>query len=108
MEKYQIYFLQFSIEDRAVPANLSLFHSFCKTLALKMQGGQSIGIHCRAGIGRSSLIASCVMIHLRFTSSNALSLISESRNLKVPDTLEQEKWVMEYYHLNKNHNDFKK
>lgn len=61
-----------------------------------MEEGKSIGIHCRAGIGRSSLIAACVMIHLGFTSSNALSLISESRQLKVPDTIEQEKWVGEY------------
>lgn len=64
-----------------------------------MQEGKSIEVHCRGGIGRSSLISSCVMIHLGFTASNALSLISESRNLKVPDTIEQEKWVEEYYHL---------
>lgn len=37
------------------------------------------------------------MIHLGFTPNNALSLISESRNLKVPDTIEQEKWVEDYY-----------
>ena len=96
-EKYRIDFLQFRIEDRGVPANVSLFQSFCKDLALKIQEGKSIGIHCRAGIGRSSLIAASVMIHLGFTSSNALSIISESRNLKVPDTIEQEKWVGEYY-----------
>ena len=92
-EKYRIDFLQFRIEDRGVPANVSLFQSFCKDLALKIQEGKSIGIHCRAGIGRSSLIAASVMIH----SSNALSIISESRNLKVPDTIEQEKWGGDYY-----------
>ncbi len=96
-EKYDIDFLQFSIDDRGVPANSSLFQLFCKDLALKVQEGKSIGIHCRAGIGRSSLIASSIMIHLGFTPNNALSLISESRNLKVPDTIEQEKWVEDYY-----------
>jgi protein-tyrosine phosphatase len=97
--QFNIEFFQFSIDDRGVPSSYKLLEQFCETLALKIHDGLSVGIHCRAGIGRSSLIAACTMIHLDYNSFDALNLISISRNLKVPDTSAQENWIEEYYNF---------
>ncbi len=95
--KYNIEFLKFPMQDRGTPTSLSDIETLCRNLALKVQEGSSIGIHCRAGIGRSSILASSIMAHLGFNSKDALNLISQSRRIKVPDTEVQENWINEYY-----------
>jgi protein-tyrosine phosphatase len=95
--KYGIEFLKFPMQDRGIPLSISDIDKFCRNLALKVQDGFSIGIHCRAGIGRSSMLASSIMAHLGFNAKDALSLISQSRRTKVPDTEMQEAWINEYY-----------
>jgi protein-tyrosine phosphatase len=100
--KYEIGFLKFPMQDRGTPASILEIEKFCRNLALKVQEGYSIGIHCRAGIGRSSILAASILAHLGFNSQDALSLISQSRRIKVPDTEMQEEWINEYYaHVSK-------
>lgn len=48
-----------------------------------------IAIHCRAGIGRSSLIAASVMTAYHIPAEEAFSLIETARGFAVPDTQEQ-------------------
>src|SRR5690242_17844158 len=55
-------FLPFPIEDRAVPAHSAQFELFFNQLLERARNGESVVIHGRAGIGRSSLIAACVLI----------------------------------------------
>lgn len=95
--KYGIEFLKFPMQDRGIPLSISEIEIFCRNLALKVQDGFSIGVHCRAGIGRSSILASSIMAHLGYNAKDALNLISQSRRIKVPDTEMQEAWINEYY-----------
>jgi protein-tyrosine phosphatase len=53
-------------------------------------------IHCRAGIGRSSMIAACTMICADVSAADALSRIEAARGVRVPDTEEQRDWVMAF------------
>lgn len=92
-----IQFISFPISDRDVPDSFILTKKLCLSMKEKIENGASIGVHCRAGIGRSSLLSSCILIHLGFKPDDAFRLISESRRLKVPDTKEQENWVYQYY-----------
>jgi protein-tyrosine phosphatase len=55
--------------------------------------GNAVAVHCRAGIGRSSLIAACVLVLLGFAPGMAFDLIGKARGVKVPDTEEQRDWV---------------
>jgi protein-tyrosine phosphatase len=50
-------------------------------------------VHCRAGIGRSSLIAACVLVLLGLAPAMAFDRIGKARGLKVPDTEGQRDWV---------------
>jgi protein-tyrosine phosphatase len=61
-----------------------------------LRDGRSIAIHCRAGIGRSSVIAACALICFGIEAEKALALIGASRGLIVPDTDEQRDWVVDF------------
>jgi protein-tyrosine phosphatase len=48
-------FVSFPIEDRGVPASADPAHALARSIAKKLEDGTAIAVHCRAGIGRSSL-----------------------------------------------------
>jgi hypothetical protein len=57
---------------------------------------RSVAIHCRAGIGRSSVIAACTLICSRIEAEQALALISASQGVVVPDTDAQRDWALAF------------
>ena len=52
-------------------------------------------IHCRAGIGRSSLLAAAVLRVEGRTADEAWQRITEARGLPVPDTDEQRDFLVQ-------------
>ena len=88
-----IEFVSFPIRDRDVPKSISATVELVTELATKVRDGSSIAIHCRAGIGRSALVAACVMSELGVNPADTFAMISRSRGVAVPDTAEQEEWL---------------
>lgn len=88
-----IEYLNFPIEDRAVPKNIIEFKKFVEQIAALLKEGKSVAIHCRAGIGRSSLLACSALVRLGVDSSQAWLLVQEARGCPVPDTEEQKCFV---------------
>ena len=86
-------FRSFPIADRGVPASLVSFDSFISPLAQELRDGVSIGVHCRAGIGRSALVAACILVRAGIPYPLVFPAISRARRLTVPDTEQQELWV---------------
>jgi protein-tyrosine phosphatase len=89
-------FLSFPIPDVHVPENPTVFRVFVAGLAERVLDGEHIGIHCRGSIGRSTVTAACILIHLGWTPRNALDAVEVSRGCAVPDTQEQERWILNY------------
>ena len=56
--------------------------------------GKSVAIHCRAGIGRSTTLAACVLILLGVNGEVALDMIAAARGLEVPETEAQRQWIL--------------
>jgi protein-tyrosine phosphatase len=90
-----IEFVSFPIPDRGVP-DVRQALGLARSIADGIAGGRSIAIHCRAGIGRSSVIAACAMICSGIEAGEALTLIRQARGVIVPDTDEQRDWVMAF------------
>jgi protein-tyrosine phosphatase len=88
-------FLRFPIADRGLP-NKDMLQPFARNLLGRLRVAQSVVIHCRAGIGRSSLVAASVMIEGRMTATVALERIAAARGLRVPDTDQQRDWIIAY------------
>src|SRR5262249_20811991 len=54
--------ISFPIPDRGVPPSAIEAGALARHLAARIAAGGAVAVHCRAGIGRSSVMAACVMI----------------------------------------------
>lgn len=95
-EKIGLKFLSHPIPDCHTPPNAAAFREFVAGLADRLSAGEHIGVHCRGSIGRSTVTAACTLIHFGWTPRAALSAIEAARGLTVPDTQEQEDWILRY------------
>ena len=92
-EQVGLSFERFAIPDRGVPVSSVAAHALWDRLGTKILGGRSVGIHCRASIGRAGLIAVGVLLRLGVPESMAWQRASTARGRPVPDTDEQRLWV---------------
>ncbi len=89
-------FVAWPLPDRGVPDNSTELFEFSQNIHRRCAEGESAAIHCRGGIGRSSLVAAAVMLHSGLSVTDALDMIGEARGLSVPDTDEQRQWLIDY------------
>jgi len=88
-----VQFVSFPIEDRSVPSSSDEFKELIDSVVDYLRKGKSVAVHCRAGIGRSSMIVASVLIRNGLSAESAFSAIEESRGCSVPDSPEQRHWV---------------
>jgi protein-tyrosine phosphatase len=91
-----LYFLSFPIPDTHIPSDPAAFENFIKHLVLRLRAGEHIGIHCRGSIGRATVTAACALVHLGWSPRAALFAIADARGCPVPETQEQESWILNY------------
>jgi protein-tyrosine phosphatase len=88
-----LHFVSHPIPDRQTPPlsgpSVDLIHDIDNWL----KQGQAVAIHCRMGIGRSAMLAACVMGINGIAVKNAFEIIARVRGLSVPDTDEQREWA---------------
>lgn len=89
-------FIDFPIPDRGVPLTQANAATLLERLEAAIKAGQSIGVHCRQGIGRSALIASCLLVLSGIEPDSAFRQVGEARGLAVPETPEQREWVIRF------------
>jgi protein-tyrosine phosphatase len=89
-------FLSYPFSYTRVPTNTVSFRKFVAGLAARLHAGESVGIHCRGSIGRSAIVAACMLIHLGWQPEAALKAVEAARGEPVPDTQEQAEWILSY------------
>ncbi|WP_405791481.1 tyrosine protein phosphatase [Streptomyces sp. NBC_01506] len=87
-------FVAIPIPDRTVP-DLTTILPALHRLAEQLHEGAHVVAHCRAGIGRSSLLAAALLILNGVDPDTAWNQIERVRGLAVPDTAEQREWTMD-------------
>ncbi len=88
-----ISFVNLEVPDRSVPLDKAAFLNGVEQLAELVRQGRYLGVHCRAGIGRSSMLAAAILAQLGWEASQAFDAIESARGCPVPDTPEQRQWV---------------
>lgn len=88
-------FRSFPIPDRGLPDDIDEARRFAASVAAP---GKPVAIHCRAGIGRSSLMAAAMLVGDGMDPAAALAAISAARGLPIPDTEAQRDWVLALGH----------
>jgi protein-tyrosine phosphatase len=86
-------FLRLSIPDRSVPASVRTVENLVADLEVFLARGNAVAIHCRQGVGRSALLAACLLAASGVQAAEAFRRIEAARGCPVPDTAEQREWV---------------
>lgn len=89
-------FVALPIEDRDVPSSWDEASRVIAKVSEMLRQGRNVAVHCRQGIGRSGTIAAALLIREGSAPDDALKVISEARELPVPETPEQLTWVREF------------
>lgn len=89
--------LTFPIPDRGTPRSAREFLALARVLSERVNAGGVVAIHCRAGIGRSGLMAAAILAELGVPPAAAFDNLSRARRVAVPDTREQSDWLEEQY-----------
>ena len=89
-------FLSFPIPDRQVPASESALRKAIEKLETDLTAGRKVVLHCRQGVGRSGLVAVCLLLAKGIHAETALNLLSQARGTSVPETPEQRRWIDRY------------
>jgi protein-tyrosine phosphatase len=89
-------FLSFPIADRSVPGGFAGVRALARTIVSESGGDGGVVVHCRAGIGRSSLIAACALAMCGTEADDAFRMLSAARGVEVPDTEGQRLWVSDF------------
>ena len=91
--QHGIAFHSYPITDRGTPSSKRRAHEFIDQLHGTLLAGRAVAIHCRAGIGRTGLVAGCLLHLIGVPRSDVFQMLSRARGVAVPDTIEQIKWV---------------
>ncbi|MBX3628073.1 MAG: tyrosine-protein phosphatase [Rhizobacter sp.] len=95
-ESQEIEFLHFPVQDWGVPSSHEKLYELLVVLHSRLQQGQAVAIHCRAGIGRTGVVAGSLLHLLGAPSQNIFHLLSRSRGFSMPATTAQAEWVEQF------------
>jgi len=86
-------FHHYPIGDGGLPSRPE-YDFFIDSLVPVLQRGGFIVVHCRGGIGRSSITAAALLIRLGMAPNEAVKAIAYARGFPIPDTMEQYDFIM--------------
>ena len=89
-------FVSLPIEDRQTPRSEPEVVVALEKLDTDLAAGKNVVIHCRQGIGRSGLVAACMLISKGLSSGAAVETVSAARGVSIPETPDQRHWIDHY------------
>jgi len=92
--KHGLEFIRYPIVDRGLPDSHESANRFIEGLTIRLSDGRAVLIHCRAGIGRTGMIAACCLGAR--CADDAFLRIAKARGVNVPDTEDQRQWVVDF------------
>jgi protein-tyrosine phosphatase len=86
-------FSSLPIPDRQIPKSESKLAEVLESITSDLSAGKNVLVHCRQGIGRSGLVAACLLVKKGMSPGAAVDAVSAARGVSVPETTEQREWI---------------
>jgi protein-tyrosine phosphatase len=87
-------FLTVPIPDRGTPGSFQEVDRVVTSVTDRMDGGKAVVVHCRAGLGRSALLAVWALVRRGVSVEDAMRRVSAARGHSVPETDGQREWLV--------------
>lgn len=88
-ERNGVGFYNFPIVDHGVPADAVHYRRVASAIDGRLRAGQTLVIHCRAGLGRAPSLAISALIEGGMNADEAILRVGKARGRPVPETDEQ-------------------
>src|ERR1700674_695670 len=89
-------FVSLPIPDREVPDSDAKVAAALQKLDADLSSGRNVVVHCRQGIGRTGLMAACLLVMKGLNPEAAVKNLSAARGTSVPETAAQRRWIDHY------------
>ena len=89
-------FVSFPIPDRHVAKSETELANTLERLEQLLTTGTNVLIHCRQGVGRTGMVAACLLVKKGMSPGAAVEKVSAARGVAVPETEEQREWIDHY------------
>jgi protein-tyrosine phosphatase len=89
-------FISFPIPDRETPRSDSALAAALEKVDAALSSGRNVVVHCRQGIGRTGLVAACLLVSKGLSPETAVERLSVARGVSVPETDEQRRSIRHY------------
>lgn len=90
--------VRFTIKDLSTPTPDAGFTRFIADIGDSLNEGRTVAVHCRAGLGRTGLLAACTIVAVsggNIDGKRAVEMVRCARSGTV-ETVEQEKFVIDF------------
>jgi protein-tyrosine phosphatase len=95
-EKHGLTFVSFPIADRDVPSSHAELGKTLDILHRRLIAGESVVVHCRQGVGRTGLVAACLLVTDGLGAQEAVDRLTSARGVEVPETAQQRRWIEDF------------
>jgi protein-tyrosine phosphatase len=85
----------FPIKDESVPDSLDIFMPLVKQIIHLTSLGNTVIIHCRAGLGRTGMVVACCLVALGYAPKRAIEVVRNTREYTI-ETEEQEEYITKF------------
>jgi protein-tyrosine phosphatase len=96
MRREGMVFVSCPIPDRQVPRSEAGLANALEKVERSLSDGANVLIHCRQGVGRTGLVAACLLVKKGISPGAAVEKITAARGVVVPETEEQREWIDHY------------
>lgn len=85
--------LELPIRDGGVPASMSDLGELVAQIDARLRAGQNVVIHCAGGLGRSGVVAGCLLVRQGATAAEAVAALRACRGDRCPETEAQRQLI---------------
>jgi len=89
-------FTSLPIRDRQVPESEAKLGETLARISRQLSAGRNLLLHCRQGVGRTGLVAACLLIKNGMSPGAAVEAVSAARGITIPETPEQRDFIDRY------------